>query len=529
MPTDSNTTFRNGLPIRMQGNLELVWGRKSKPVIQHLQLRGPVLSVHSNVMSAPRFIQHIGDNGVKFYVNNHKVQVSTDAMLLQIICNDENEANVWFQSMKIGSQHKFSNFFSLGSLMVDNPYWSDFVGTSLSKNGDPYMVRIFRKSFDDMESVERVYREQHLACVLRHQHVLQAVDLFNGINKDALVFEAMNGGRLSDMKSSSFPLSEDTAKSILHQILLALKYIHQLNVVHRSIAPNNIYLSITSNGTVAKLGGFSNANFKDDKIVCGLFSTTFDENPYRSPDLFAGAKYGTVSDMWSIGVILFEMLTGKLPFTEAIDEKVRGINQSGTVNISDADMPHVSANAIKLLKQTLQIDPFKRLSAQAALAHDWFSCKPWRSFDSSTTQSSCHNFKNLYNGTKEEMAIVPFVMQVVSNGLFQTIEQNRSRAEQLLKSPIVQSQLSLMLPFRRKLRVAALSAIAVYRMRSLNRQSCSTRKVVVKKMYAVSNCSENKVHLKVQDGKSQKEVSIPKDCAKCFWFPIPKCLSNRLI
>lgn len=522
MEKNSLTTFRNGMPIRMQGNLKLIWGQRTRHVFQHVQLRGPVLSVHEDAMSPPLYINHIGDSGVKFRAIGNKVEVSNEAVFLQIICGDENEANVWFESMKIGMQTKFSRFYSLQSLLVDKLYWGDFAATSVCKKRVPYMVRIFRKDFSNMESVERVYREQHLACILRHPHVLEAIDLFNGVSKDALVFESMNGGTLSNLKSSSYPLSEDTSKSILRQVLFGLSYIHKLNIVHRNIAPENIYLSFTSEGVIAKLGGFSCANFKDDKIVSGLFSTIFNEDPYRSPDLSSGSKYSTVSDMWSIGVILFEMLTGKLPFTRSVDEKVYGDTPGGAIKISNAEMPHASADAIKLIKQTLQKDPFKRISAQAALAHDWFLPTPQRPKDSSMTQSSSHNFIDVFTGTKDEMTIVPFVMQVVLNGLFQTIELNRSRAEQLLKSPLVQVQLSLMLPFRRKLRVAALSFIAVCRMRFLIRQTCSTKTIIVQKMYTPTNCSMSEAQLKLQHNNSQKKVVVQASSAKCFCFPAPK-------
>lgn len=127
-----------------------------------------------------------------------------------------------------------------------------------------------------------------------------------------MVFEYCGGGDLSKYISQNKHLSEEMAKKFMTQLAAGLKYLHSLHIIHRDLKPHNLLLTSTNKEDhILKIADFGFAKTFDastlSETVCG--------SPlYMAPEILKGQKYSSKADLWSVGTILFEMITGKPPF-----------------------------------------------------------------------------------------------------------------------------------------------------------------------------------------------------------------------
>jgi len=169
----------------------------------------------------------------------------------------------------------------------------------------------------------------------------------------------------------SVRLTEEKAKEIYHQILDAIHYLHNQNIAHRDIKPENILLK-SKDCDIIKITDFGLSRaIGDGSIAKTLCGTAL----YLAPEVMLGNRtegYGLEVDMWSMGVVLYFMLSGTLPF----DESKANIFES--VRKAEYDFPSptwdgISEVAKDLIKCLLVVDPTKRYTAAVALNHPWFT------------------------------------------------------------------------------------------------------------------------------------------------------------
>jgi eukaryotic-like serine/threonine-protein kinase len=174
-------------------------------------------------------------------------------------------------------------------------------------------LKVLREQFaEDGEFVERFKREAQNAAALSHPNIVQVYD--RGKARDDVSYIAMEyvpGGTLKERISWSGPLDPGVAASIALQIAEALNAAHERGVVHRDIKPQNVLLTATGDAKVADFGiarAASATTISQRSVVLGTAS-------YMSPEQAMGEPVGPASDLYSLGVVLYEMLTGELPYT----------------------------------------------------------------------------------------------------------------------------------------------------------------------------------------------------------------------
>ncbi|CAH8665305.1 unnamed protein product [Schistosoma bovis] len=204
---------------------------------------------------------------------------------------------------------------------------------------------------------------------LHHPHIIRAYEAHEVLQRWHLVMEYAPKGELNSYLKRSGRLDEKTSKNYSSQILSALDHLHNNGVVHRDLKAENVF--IVSNMYV-KLGdfGFSKCVAPDAALTtfCG-------SPPYAAPELFVADSYtGPAVDLWALGVLLFYMVTGSLPFKADSLHKIKRLILSGDYRIP----AYVSNDCQTLISGLLVTNVERRYTVSQAKSSKWFSDIDWQ-------------------------------------------------------------------------------------------------------------------------------------------------------
>lgn len=222
-------------------------------------------------------------------------------------------------------------------------------------------VKVVGKKGLNKASVENLLTEIEILKTVRHPHIVQLKDFQWDSENIYLILEFCSGGDLSRFIRSRRLLPERVARSFLQQLACALQFLHERNISHLDLKPQNILL----NGGLLKLADFGFAQYMspwDEKHV--LRGSPL----YMAPEMVCSQQYDARADLWSVGVILYEALFGRPPFASRsyteLEEKIRSDKP-----IELCPSPHVSRECRDLLLRLLDRDPETRISFDEFFAH----------------------------------------------------------------------------------------------------------------------------------------------------------------
>jgi eukaryotic-like serine/threonine-protein kinase len=217
---------------------------------------------------------------------------------------------------------------------------------------------------ENEELVERFRREARSAASLSHPHIVPVFD--GGATGDGthyITMEYLPGGTLKDKIMSEGTLSPQTAVEVALQVAEALQCAHERGVIHRDIKPRNIL--ITGSGHV-KVADFGIARAAEATTISGL-GDILGSAKYMSPEQAAGERVGAASDLYSLGVVLYEMLTGRVPFEIETPADVPVKHAGGPPPHPRKVNPEVPEGVDALVMRLLATDPEDRHASAARL------------------------------------------------------------------------------------------------------------------------------------------------------------------
>ncbi|MGF6375452.1 serine/threonine protein kinase [Clostridiales Family XIII bacterium PM5-7] len=173
-------------------------------------------------------------------------------------------------------------------------------------------IKILRPEFTkDAQFIENFKKESQAAAGLQHPNIVSVYDVGKEGNINFIVMELIDGRPLSDVIAEKAPMDYKQAIEITKQVASALSLAHKNNIIHRDVKPHNIM--ITRDGT-AKLADFGIAKAVSDSTLVSETSKVIGSVHYFSPEQARGAYVDERSDIYSLGIVLYEMLTGRVPF-----------------------------------------------------------------------------------------------------------------------------------------------------------------------------------------------------------------------
>jgi len=226
-----------------------------------------------------------------------------------------------------------------------------------TKTHQKVAIKILNLKMMKPSDVESAHREIKILKQIVHKNIVKLLDVFETENRLYLVQEHA-GVDLHTYVMQHSKLSETETKNIFVQLCDAVEYCHALGIVHRDIKPNNILLD---DGGVARLIDFGVSNFASEDEMRGTYCGTTACAP---PEMILGKKYqGTKVDVWTMGVMLYFMLTGNMPFPDI----------ASILNAQFVPPPGVSENCIDVLTKMLELDVDKRAKLSEIITHPWIT------------------------------------------------------------------------------------------------------------------------------------------------------------
>ncbi|KAM7542737.1 hypothetical protein Aperf_G00000018270 [Anoplocephala perfoliata] len=221
------------------------------------------------------------------------------------------------------------------------------------------------KVIDKRKLTGEIYRVRSEIEALKRLSHPNIYSLYHVIETDGtfyLVLEYVPGGELFDYILHNGNLEESHARLLFRQLVSAIRYSHSKGIAHRDLKPENILLKDDHTIRVIDFGLCAkNADGKYLNTFCGSLA-------YAAPEILQSQEYsGTAADIWSMGVILYAMLMGCLPFDPSKPEKLTRLIVKGTYSIDET----LSKSSQDLLARMLCVDPMARIGMKDLCNHPW--------------------------------------------------------------------------------------------------------------------------------------------------------------
>lgn len=225
-------------------------------------------------------------------------------------------------------------------------------------------VKTLKKDQMNAEELERARREIKIMEKLtefNNPHIIKLIDWHETPTSFNLIVEYVSGGELVSLIKEKGGLSESFSRKLFKQMVCALRCCHQQSIIHRDLKLQNILLD--SEGNI-KLIDFGLSNF----VETGVFRNTFCGTPaFAPPEILLGTEYkGPEVDLWSLGVVLYSMITAEFPF-KTVGEILKG---------KYAEPKDVSAECRGLISKLLVVNKEDRLDVEGIVKHPWMTADP---------------------------------------------------------------------------------------------------------------------------------------------------------
>ncbi|XP_044210735.1 MAP/microtubule affinity-regulating kinase 4 isoform X4 [Thunnus albacares] len=230
--------------------------------------------------------------------------------------------------------------------------------------GREVAIKIIDKTQLNPTSLQKLFREVRIMKTLNHPNIVQLFEVIETEKTLYLIMEYASGGEVFDYLVAHGRMKEKEARAKFRQIVSAVHYCHQKNIVHRDLKAENLLLDANSNIKIADFG-FSNEFTAGSKLdtFCG-------SPPYAAPELFQGKKYdGPEVDIWSLGVILYTLVSGSLPFDGQNLKELRERVLRGKYRVPF----YMSTDCEGILRRFLVLNPAKRCSLEQIMKDKWLN------------------------------------------------------------------------------------------------------------------------------------------------------------
>ena len=235
------------------------------------------------------------------------------------------------------------------------------------KTGVFRAIKRIKKDMKNTTSLEALLKDVDILKTLDHPNIIKVYEYYQDEGSIYIVTELCTGGELFEQIIKEKNFTERKAGELMRQMLSAIAYCHEKKLVHCDLKPENIIFESQSNNNLVKIIDFGNSSFcEGDSKLSNRFGSVY----YVAPEVLMGS-YTEKCDVWSLGVIMYLILSGKPPFNGVNDQIILKKVYEGKFNFDGPEWQNISADAKDLISKMLTFDFNNRITARKCLEHKW--------------------------------------------------------------------------------------------------------------------------------------------------------------
>ncbi|XP_031310445.2 myosin light chain kinase, smooth muscle isoform X1 [Camelus dromedarius] len=284
---------------------------------------------------------------------------------VEVSDDDEKEPEVDYRTVTVNTEQKVSDFYDIEERLGSGKFGQVFRLVE-KKTGKIWAGKFF-KAYSAKEK-ENIRQEISIMNCLHHPKLVQCVDAFEDKANIVMVLEIVSGGELFErIIDEDFELTERECIKYMRQISEGVEYIHKQGIVHLDLKPENI-MCVNKTGARIKLIDFGLARRLEN---AGSLKVLFGTPEFVAPEVINYEPIGYATDMWSIGVICYILVSGLSPFMGDNDNETLANVTSATWDFDDEAFDEISDDAKDFISNLLKKDMKNRLDCTQCLQHPW--------------------------------------------------------------------------------------------------------------------------------------------------------------
>lgn len=278
------------------------------------------------------------------------------------------ERDDWLRYLEIASNNKkFKEFYSIGDKIGQGKF-SDVYTCTEHISYKKWAVKVINKQKLTSLEKELLSSEIKILKIVSHPNIVKIKEIFDSKKHILIVMELIEGGELFELIQKRKVFSEYATSKIIKQLLDAVIYLHELGILHRDIKPENILLTDNSDIPNIKLADFGlsklSAPNESQLLACGTLG-------YVAPEVLSQNGYSFKADLWSVGIITYLLLRGRLPFDHKDKKVLIDLTLKACLSFEEPYWKAFTPFALSFLNSLISKKPEDRLGPQAALQHPW--------------------------------------------------------------------------------------------------------------------------------------------------------------
>jgi serine/threonine protein kinase len=316
-------------------------------------------------------------------------------------CKDEKEYNEWFEKLKIATGYtNLLDIYEVKNKLGSGKFGLVKLGID-KKTGQKVAIKIMKKSTMDSSDLELVRTEIEILKICQHPNIIRLYNVFENADYLYIIMEYCSGGDLfSYLENRNFRLSEKKASTIIHKMSTAVYYMHSFGVAHRDLKPENVLMTSDDEDADIRILDFGLSKILGPYEKC---DEPYGTLTYCAPEIIVDEPYSKAVDLWSLGIMTYLMVSGKLPFnSEDENEIARQVVYDEPDYIRNPIWKSISPECKDFIKGLLEKDQNKRMTIKQVLEHKWIKMYDTNKY-TEKRKSNGENGKDfeLYSSTKK--------------------------------------------------------------------------------------------------------------------------------
>lgn len=236
--------------------------------------------------------------------------------------------------------------------------------------GTVVAVKEIQKKHLSPKVSDSLLREISILSTINHPNIIRLFEAIQTDDRIYLILEYCDGGDLWGYINRHGKVSEAVARDLMRQLATGLKVLQEKHLIHRDLKPQNLLLSSKEGTPLLKIGDFGFARSLEDQA---LADTLCGSPLYMAPEIIQNKKYDAKADLWSVGAILFQLLTGKPPFSGNHPFQLfQNILESTELRFPKGALEELHPDSLNLCRSLLRQNPVERLSFKEFFEHKFF-------------------------------------------------------------------------------------------------------------------------------------------------------------